>query len=281
MKTNSIPFLLFLIINLFSCASKSEKMQQDLVAAPEDIAKAQLSAIPSPDLYSNGTTKLIKTANYRFEVANIKKSAEEIESAIKKYPAYISASDMRLENPILENKMTIRVQNEFFQDLLKDIDKQARYVNHRDVKTEDVAKQFVDLESRLKTKREVEERYMEILRKKAGTIEELLNAEKQIGQLHEDIEATISRINYLKEEVRYSTIQLEFYQTISQEVSAVRENVTRQQFGKAITSGWNGMIGIIVALLYLWPLFIVIPILVFIYRYMKRYRQAQVRQPIS
>ena len=48
-----------------------------------DATKAQLAATPNTDLYSNGQTKLIKTVNYRFEVANVKKSAEEIEAEIK------------------------------------------------------------------------------------------------------------------------------------------------------------------------------------------------------
>ena len=281
MKNNLLIPAILLLTLVLSCASKQEMQNSDSIGGPADAAKSQLSAMPTTDLYSNGVTKLIKTANYRFEVDNVKKSAAAIETAIKKYPAYISASDMRLENPILENKMTIRVQNEFFQDLLKEIDQQARYVNHRDVKTEDVAKQFVDLESRLKTKREVEERYMEILRKKAGTIEELLNAEKQIGELHEDIEATISRINYLKDEVRYSTIELEFYQIISQEIAIANGPSTGHQFGKAFIAGWDGMIQIIIALLYLWPAFLISVTVVLIYRYIKRNKRAGIEQSIS
>ena len=141
-KSFAVILISFLLLQL-SCAPKQEMETADTdQAAVEqaDATKAQLAATPNTDLYSNGLTKLIKTVNYRFEVANVKKSAEEIELAIRKYPAYISASDMRLENPILENKMTIRVRNEFFQDLLKEIDQQARFVNYRDVKTEDVAK---------------------------------------------------------------------------------------------------------------------------------------------
>ena len=140
---------------------------------------------------------------------------------------------------------------------MKEIDKQARYVNFRDIKTEDVSKQFVDLESRLKTKREVEQRYMEILRKKAGTIEELLNAEKQIGELQEEIEATISRINYLKDEVRYSTINLEFYQTIAVEMTNASANTAGQDMKEALVSGWNGLLAGVIGALYLWPILLV------------------------
>lgn len=246
-----------------SCApsEKSETLEStdalsDLDPKQSEV-KAQLTATPQNDLYSDGGTKLIKTANYRFQVESVKESSDAIIQSIRKYPAYISSSSLHLENPILENKMTIRVQNEYFQDLLKDIDVQAKFTNRRDVTTEDVSKDFVDLESRLKSKREVEARYMEILRKKAGTIEELLEAERQIGAVHEEIEATISRINYLRGQVSYSTINLEFYQTVAQQLQAGDEVTTQDKFAEALSSGWNGIVSITIALTYIWPLLII------------------------
>ncbi len=266
---------------LFSaCGAKVENSEpmadtvtdEQLVTAENKLTQNQLAATPQPqrDLYSDGKTKLIKTVNYRFEVENVKRATENIEVAIKKYPAYISASNLHLENPILENKLTIRVQSEFFYDLLKDIDKEARFVNFRDVNTTDASKEFVDLESRLKTKREVEERYMDILRKKAGSIEELLEAERQIGALHEEIEATISRMNYLKEQISYSTINLEFYQTISQEVAAADTITWKDKFGDAMKTGWEGLITIIVALVYIWPILVAAGLIVVYLKFFRR-----------
>jgi hypothetical protein len=249
---------LSIIIFASACAHQAEKASGETQAlsdlAGNSLTQAQLAATPANDLYSDGKTKLIKTANYRFEVDNVKKSTEAIIQSLRKYPAYVSSSSLHLENPVLENKMTIRIQNEYFHELLQEIDLQALFVNHRDVSTNDVSKEFVDLDSRLKTKREVEARYMDILRKKAGTIEELLSAEQQIGALHEEIEATISRINYLKEQVSYSTINLEFYQTITQEVRASAEPRTKDKFTDALTAGWQGVVTIGIALTYIWPL---------------------------
>lgn len=253
---------------------------EQLATAENKLAQNQLAATPQPqrDLYSDGKTKLIKTVNYRFEVENVKRATDNIEAAIKKYPAYISASNLRLENPILENKLSIRVQSEFFYDLLKDIDKEARFVNFRDVNTTDASKEFVDLESRLQTKREVEQRYMDILRKKAGTIEELLNAEQQIGALHEEIEATISRMNYLKEQISYSTINLEFYQTISQEVAAADTITWKDKLTDAMKTGWEGLITLVIALVYIWPILIVAAAIIIYIKFFRRkpvpYKQA-------
>jgi hypothetical protein len=255
--------LLFISIIMLAsaCAQHEKKAKTEASDSPlTDAAKmtaVQLTAAPQNDLYSDGGTKLIKTAHYRFQVENVKESTDAIIQSMRKYPAYISSSNLLHDHRILENKITIKVQNEYFQDLLKDIDAQAKFTSRRDITTEDVSKDFVDLESRLKSKREVEARYMEIVRKKAGTIEELLDAERQIGMIHEEIEATISRINYLRGQVSYSTIHLEFYQTVEQQLQAGDEIKTIDKFTAALSSGWQGLITLAIAIAYIWPLLII------------------------
>ena len=118
-----------LIIALLVAAACNSKMESSEVAglseATASATTVSQAADVVSDLYSNGITKLIKTANYRFEVDNVQKSIDAIEVAMRKYNAFISSSALRLDNPIIESKMTIRVQNEYFQELLKEIDKQA------------------------------------------------------------------------------------------------------------------------------------------------------------
>lgn len=273
MKTRMIS--LCLLILAAACGTKVEEVNNtgDTV---EDAAPLQTTARQtSPqqvlhDLYSNGKTKLIKTLDYRFEVENVNKTTEAIEQIVKKYPAYISDSKMELENPVLENKLSIRIENDFFQDVVKEIDQLANFVNYRTITTEDVAKEFVDLESRIKTKRQVEERYAEILRNKAGTIAEVLAAEEKIGELHEEIEAAISRINYLKDQVSYSTINLEYYQKITQQIAEEDVASTGKDFKRALSAGWNGIVTFALALAYIWPVILVAFIGGIIYQLRKR-----------
>lgn len=273
MKTRMIPLcLLFLTA---ACGAKVEEANTsaDTLEDANPIQTAAQTTTPQhvvKDLYSDGKTKLIKTLNYRFEVENVNKTTDAIEQIVKKYPAYISDSKMELENPVLENKLCIRVENEFFQDMVKEIDQLAGFVDYRTITTEDVAKEFVDLESRIKTKRQVEERYAEILRKKAGTIAEVLATEEKIGELHEEIEAAISRINYLKDQVSYSTINLEYYQKITQQIATEDIPSTGKDFKEALSTGWKGIVGLALAVTYVWPMVILAVCGVIIYRFRKR-----------
>jgi hypothetical protein len=249
MKTIAFIFSFTLLLTACGTASEKEMASTDTTTSLADVVPDK----PTLDLYSDGRTKMIKEAHYRFQVKSVKSSTEAIEKAVKKFPGYIAASSLRLENPTLESKVTIKVQNQYFYDLLKEIDKEAVFVNFRNVSTEDVSKQFVDLESRLKSKREVEQRLMDILRHKAGTVKDVLEAEKQIGDLHEEIEAVISQINFLKDQVSYSTIDLEYYQTVS-EVIAENETTFLNDVADAAKSGAKGLASFIVGMIYVWPL---------------------------
>jgi hypothetical protein len=245
--------LLLLAVAICSCAQNYKAEMADTLEAQQSTGNVQI------DAYSDPHAKLIKTANYRFRVSSLKKTSEAIEQIVKKFPAHISSSSLTVEGTSLENKTVIRVQSEYFNDLLREVDKEAVYVHYRNIHTEDVAKQFVDLESRLKTKREVQERYKEILRTKAGKIEELLSAEKQIGELQEEIEATVSRLNYLKDQVAFSTINLEFYERVENNL-AQEDSPIVKKFGNAFSAGLKGIINVSLALTRIWPLLVFISI---------------------
>lgn len=274
--------LLCLFFLIASCETKQMETAGLVKDKMPDANPVQASNQNTPqqqvlkDLYSNGKAKLIKTLNYRFEVENVNKTTEAIEAAVKKYPAYISDSKLVSEGALTENKITLRVQNEYFQDLIREIDQQAKVIIHRTITTDDVAREFVDLESRLKTKREVEQRYAEILRKNAGTITELLEAEQKIGGLHEEIEAAVSRINYLKDQVSYSTINLEFYQSVIQQVAEAENDSTAKDLTEGLTAGWNGIVRFLIVLSYIWPLVLVGSIIGALFWFRKRRSPAHV-----
>jgi hypothetical protein len=85
-------------------------------------------------------------------------------------------------------------------------------------------------------------------------MEEVLEAEKQIGELHEEIEAVVSRLNFLKDQVKYSTIDLEVYQTVTEVTASVEGKSFMQKIGTALQSGLDGVVSVVVALVYIWPL---------------------------
>lgn len=268
-KISIMKRFMFILLLLSACGAPTmdEVSSSDTITAVGDL--------PSTDLYSDGTGQLIKTAELRFQVTDLKKCREGIETSIRKHSAYIEETDLKYENPLLEEHFTIRVLSQAFEPLLKELEAQATYVNYRKVKSDDVEKEFVDLESRLKTKREMEQRYAEILRSSTKNTEDLLKVEHQIGKLHEEIEAVVSRMNFLKDQVKHSTIKLQVYQVDEQHARVVA-NIPdlKTRTSEALTTGWNGMVVIVLLVLRVWPMWITTLLAWVLWRNRKRWQSA-------
>lgn len=248
----------------FACAQKAKQEATGDVDLIEVIPQGESKAAPvanslalpqAPRDVYGANHRIIKKAHYRFETTDVRKTLDAITDALGRYDAFIASSSQQLEGGYMESKVVVRVANIHFPEMLKVVDGLATKVVFRNITTDDVSKDFVDLESRLKTKREVQERYTSILRSKAGTIEELLEAERQIGVLQEEIEATISRLNFLRDQVAYSTLDLEFFAPAQPQLAA--EDTTPsvgEEMTKAFMTGLRAVGHVALVLVYLWPL---------------------------
>ncbi len=254
MKQNWISFLLAGLC--LSC----------MHSAPEN-AEVMTEEHQHPVASAIDTRKLVKKAAYRFEVADASKTVSAVQNAVTRYPAIIADSKMASYPDRIEHVITVRIEAPHFEAFLNEIDREPKSVDFRTVTTTDFTKEFVDLEARLATKREVLDRFTTILRDKTGTVEDVLAAERQIGQLQEEIESAVSRLNYLKDQVAFSTITLEIYQTLNLHAS-VSETPLGEKFANAFRSGLNGITQSLIVLTHLWPLLIagITAWLVFVYR---------------
>jgi hypothetical protein len=201
--------------------------------------------------------KIIRNGELRFQVSDIDSTTEKIEELTRRFNGYISSSNLTSSFDQTENDVMIKVPAENFDAAVREIEKVAVFMNNRNITTKDVTAEYIDLQSRLKTKLEVKERYEDILRNKAKTVEDVLKAEEQIGSLQEEIEASEGRLRYISNQVAYSAIHLSYYQqiTVKQQPLAVRHNFFLD-VGNRFKDGWEIVKQLLLALISIWPLLI-------------------------
>jgi hypothetical protein len=113
----------------------------------------------------------------------------------------------------------------------------------------DVTEEYVDVEARLKTKKDLEQRYQEIM-KKATTVSEMLEIEKEMGTLRADIESIEGRLNVLKSQVSFSTLTVTIYELVT------APNFFGTRIGSGFVNGWNNLLDFFVFIVNLWPFFL-------------------------
>ena len=213
--------------------------------------------------------KIIKTANISIEVEDFKKARPALEALLVKYDAYVADESEQNFDYQITDELTIRVKAENFDNLLNDVSGLAVHVNSKHVKLADVTEEFIDITTRLKNKKQVEQQYLEIL-KKARTIDEILKVNEHLRVIREEIESKEGRLKYLNSQVSLSTIYLSMYQKI--------ESTDYPSFGykliKAVEGGWDGILLFILGLVYLWPFILIILVsLWLIIKYRKKRKQ--------
>lgn len=228
----------------------------------------QVQNIKTPKPLVKKNQKIIKTADVRFQVKNLAKSIAKIQAMIRKYEGYVSSAKQDRQYGQIKSNITVRVESDKFEDLLDAMIKEGIYLDHKNVKAKDVTEEFVDIQTRLKTKRAVEKRYLEIL-EKAKTIEEILKVENQLRVIREEIEAREGRLKFLVDKINYSTINLEIYQKF--EAADAPSPGFFSKMGKGFKSGWQGILSFIIGLTYAWPSLLLIGAIAFgVIRYLRK-----------
>jgi hypothetical protein len=252
-------------------ASAEEKVIREQVLQ-DSIASAGSSALDKT-LQIKAPEKIIKTADIDLRVDDYSKSRVQVEQMIRSGNAFIAHENETHDTYRTANTMTIRVLNKDFDSLVSKLVTVAKEVNFKKVNTQDVTAQFVDIQARLKTKKEIEQRYIDLLQK-ATRITDILEIEEKIRVIREEIEAKEGELKYLGDQVALSTINLSFYQTF--EYEAINKPGFFNRVGSALGSGWQGFLGFIVGFLYVWPLWIVLGVGGwFLYRFIKRLASAK------
>ncbi|MBW9235445.1 DUF4349 domain-containing protein, partial [Leptospira santarosai] len=100
---------------------------------------------------------------------------------------------------------------ENFEKFLLEAEGEAAKVLERNVTGQDVTEQYVDLESRVRSKRAVEERLLDFM-SKAQKTEDLLKISEDLAQVQEEIEVMVGKMKYLENQTSFSTIEISMYE---------------------------------------------------------------------
>lgn len=164
------------------------------------------------DIEAPNTRMIIHQARISTNVKDLEKAQHNMEQKVKKYDGYIVESNVYLESDETSSgKMVVRIPEKHFETFLSEAEAEASKVLEKNVTGQDVTEQYVDLSSRVKSKRAVEERLLAFM-KDAQKTEDLLKISTDLAKIQEEIEVLVGKINYLENQTSLSTIELTMHE---------------------------------------------------------------------
>ncbi len=156
---------------------------------------------------------IIRTGEIEFEVESFDAATAIVNRLVNAVPGGFVATtnSEKLPNGKVRGSVVVRVPPEHLDALVdalrRDLSKGGELKNQR-IGSQDVTKQFTDLESRLRAARTMEERLLQIIKSGKGEIKDLLNVEKELGVWRTKIEEMEGELRFMGQQVALSTLTI-------------------------------------------------------------------------
>lgn len=242
------PLIYFLaLIMLLACGRSSDNTQN--APALENIAPSGKSA--NTDL----PRKLIRNGSITFNTNNTDESYRFIVAAVDRNKGYIASERTYNSDNLKGYNLTVRVPAANFDKLVSEIvsSGNVKELEEKTTAIDDVTEEFIDVESRLKIKKESELRLLDLL-KQAKNVSEIVAINEQLTNLRADIESIEGRLKYLENQVSYSTLEINIHQKTRMSGRFFSEIST------GFSEGWQIFLQLLSLLSYLWVIILVVVI---------------------
>jgi hypothetical protein len=283
------------ILFLFSCSSKKEgsnygtgqyestapsaSYDRSAESDKQDVAKSESNAVQEERI----DKKVIRTAETKFKVKDVKKATKDIETITADYDGFIQSSELRsdiqrteymrlsadslleVQEVCVSNNITLRIPIEKFDTVLHKFEKLQVFLDYRRINADDVSLTYYSNKLKIKNKLKSQQRIQQAIDNKGKKLGEIIAAEQTAAEMeNEAVDNTINNLS-IDEKVNFSTIIVYLYQpnfTFKNVVPDYNVDSYSPSFwhrmGAALNFGWKIVLELIIFLAGSWSVLLML-----------------------
>ncbi|MBA7676947.1 hypothetical protein ES703_85193 [subsurface metagenome] len=186
--------------------------------APKEIVIPAPTPAPAPspvnggDLTIDADRMIIRTANMQLVVDDVRNTIDKITDLAQNLEGYVVNSSSWKEGERVVGQITVRVPSSDFHYAMSVLRSMAVEVNSETTSSQDVTEEYVDLEATLRNLEATEAQLLKLM-EKAVKVEDILNVQRELSRVQQDIERTKGRMQYLERTSAMSLIQVSLEQS--------------------------------------------------------------------
>lgn len=235
----SVASMLLFVLSI-GCANQSANNELSSV-----LEKAESSVRADQDpiaLVSGGeaavrpasSRRIIYTAHIEMTVDDFSVFERNVADVISKHDGFAAERTTdRRHGDHRDGNWVIRVPVHNYDAFLTGLDALG-FAKSRSETSDDVTEAYVDLEARISNQRKLEQRMIAMVDERPGKLSELLEIERELSRVREEIERMEGRMRVLADQTSLATVHLR----VSEE--ATYEPPTAPTLGERVASAWGG-----------------------------------------
>jgi Domain of unknown function (DUF4349) len=184
-----------------AASAQNSEMEAKVMAAPPEPGASQTN----PALVNR---KLIRNATVDLEIVNFDQAVQKITAFANEEKGYVATTKSeKQENGKLRGEIVVKILPENLDRFLQKI-RGLGELKNQTLGTEDITKNYFDSEARLKNARVMEQRLIDMLKRKSDDINDLLQVEKELGRVREEIEKMQGELKFWDSQVQFATVTI-------------------------------------------------------------------------
>lgn len=261
-----LTFIALLLI-FVSCKSEMPNDTHTIASTPSTPStQANSAQISDSDNLQTDAKAIAKTAKMSIKADDFYYAKKKVDSLLLLFKGYTSYENLHKTSYRSDYQMVIKIPVNNFDKLVYMLESEIGMPDQKSITTEDMTTHIIDLNARLKVKKELEARFYTLL-KSATTMKDMLTLEFEIGKIRTDIEQITANLASVQSQIVYSTIHLDLYSL--HEMVYVPPSFLEEAL-ESMDGGWQFFKDIILVLLRLWPLVLLCSVLFYIFKNKKK-----------
>jgi len=164
--------------------------------------------------------KLVRNATVELEIVSFDDAVQKIMAFASEERGYVATTNSQKQaNGKLRGEVVVKVLPENLDRFLQKI-RGLGELKNQTLGTEDVTKSYFDTDARLKNARVMEQRLIDMLKTKTGKVSDLLQVEKELSRVREDIEKMQGELKYWDSQVQFATVTISLAEKDMEEPAA-------------------------------------------------------------
>ena len=191
-------------------------------ATPQNLSRAEQAEAkpgetPAP---AQANRKLIRNATVQLEIVSFDDAVQKITALANEERGYVATtSSEKQANGKLRGTVIVKVLPENLDRFLQKV-RGLGELKNQTFGTEDVTKAYLDTDARLKNAHVMEQRLVDMLKTKTGKVSDLLQVEKELGRVREDIEKMQGELKFWDSQVQFATVTISLAEKEMEEPAA-------------------------------------------------------------
>ena len=201
-----------------------------------------------------GFSMVIRTANASIEVPAIDAAIQRVRQLAEHLGGYVGNTATHTgKGQIRSATLELKIPAARFDEAVSGLSPfgQVESVN---VQLEDVGEEFVDVTARTTNAKRLEERLLALLATRTGKLEEVVQVERELARVREEIERLDGRLRYLRSRVAMSTLTVTVHEPTTVLPPRVGPSIISEAFRQAWRNGVEFVAAVIASLGWLIPL---------------------------